>query len=253
MPRLFGTHKLLGTTNDMTYQKTKDGWRAKSKIAISGDRFKTAAGYARVRENMAEFSRAGKAGKLFRQAFSAVVGTVSDGRMSSRLTTAFLRIIKTDPVSDRGERSLLLGDLGSAAGFNFNAVTDFTTVFHPPYTAAVNRATGQATLTIPAFRLGDGIDIPEGASHARIFAGAALLDFEALTYVSDIKYAAEIDLGVENVAAITLSPQVTAASTQPLFIVVGIQYYLSTNGKLYPLNKSFNAMGLVKVDIDETP
>jgi len=87
----------------------------------------------------------------------------------------------------------------------------------------------------------------------RIFAGAALLDFEALNYVSDVKYAAELDLTVDNVPAITLSPQVAAASTLPLFIVVGVQYYINTNGKLYPLNKSFNAMGLVKVDIDETP
>ncbi|MDF2188330.1 hypothetical protein [Paraflavitalea sp. CAU 1676] len=115
----------------------------------------------------------------------------------------------------------------------------------------MNRVTGLTTISIPAFQINDGIDLPEGATYARIFAGAALLDFNALTYVSEIKYATELDLSDESVSAITLSPQVTAASTLPLFVVVGIQYYISTNSKLYPLNKSFNAMGLVKVDLNE--
>ena len=71
----------------------------------------------------------------------------------------------------------------------------------------MNRVTGLTTISIPAFQINGGIDIPEGATHARVFAVAALLDFNALTYVSEIKYATELDLTDGSVSAITLSPQ----------------------------------------------
>lgn len=249
MPKQKGTHRLLGTTGDMTYQKTADGYLAKEKLHISSDKFKTSESYARVRENIAEFGRAGKAGKLLRLAFQAILKKTADGRMSSRLTTEFLRIIKSDPVSDRGQRAILLGDIGTMVGFDFNVSQGLVQAFHPPFTSAVNRATGQVTITVPTFQVRDGFTIPLGATHARLVAGAALLDFDAGTHVSNVAYSTDLVLGEESVAAINLTPQVTAASTLPVFVVLGIQYYMSTNSKLYDLNKAFNALSLVNIDI----
>lgn len=249
MPKQKGTHRLLGTTGDMTYSKTKDGYIAKEKLHINSDRFKNSEGYARVRENIAEFGRAGKAGKLLRIAFQAAIKVTADSRMSSRLTTEFLRIIKTDPVSDRGQRAVLLGEIDTMPGFEFNAGLSFAQTFHPPFTTSVNRQTGQVTIAVPAFQVRDGFSIPEGATHARLIAGVALLDFDKGVHFSNLQYSADMVLGEESVAALNLTAQVPAASTLPLFTVLGIQYFISTNAKLYPLNKAFNAMSLVSIDM----
>jgi hypothetical protein len=46
-----------------------------------------------------------------------------------------------------------------------------------------------------------------------------------------------------------LMSAVTAESTHPLFLAVGIEFYQSINGVEYPLkNGGFNALSIVKVD-----
>ncbi|WP_197428779.1 hypothetical protein [Phnomibacter ginsenosidimutans] len=48
--------------------------------------------------------------------------------------------------------------------------------------------------------------------------------------------------------ALTLSNTVTAASTKPLFLVLGIEFYQEVNGSMYSLkNGTYNALALVKV------
>lgn len=251
MAKQKGHHRILGTTGDMTYQKTQDGYTVKEKLHISPEKFKHSEKYARVRENMAEFARAGKASRLFRTAVMALLKTHADTRMISRLTTQFLRVIKSDPVSDRGQRSLLLGELDTMTGFEFNVSNPLSEPFHTPYTVAVSRATGQCTVDIPAFQIRDAISIPEGATHCRLSAAAVLLDFDKQTYFSNVKTSTDLALSEESVAAITLTPVVPALPTLPLFMLLGVEFFMVTNGKPYTLNKAFNALRLVALDLDE--
>ncbi len=49
-------------------------------------------------------------------------------------------------------------------------------------------------------------------------------------------------------AVITLVNTVTANSTHPLFLALGIEFYQEVNGQMYPLkNGAFNPLSLVKV------
>jgi hypothetical protein len=49
-------------------------------------------------------------------------------------------------------------------------------------------------------------------------------------------------------AVLTLTNTVTAASTHPLFLALGIEFYQEVNGTMYPLkNGSYNALSLVAV------
>ena len=42
---------------------------------------------------------------------------------------------------------------------------------------------------------------------------------------------------------------VTPASTKPLFLAVGVEFYQEINGQMYPLkNGAFNPLSLAKVD-----
>ena len=66
MARQKGLIKLKGTMGDITFYRTADGYMAREKGGISAERMRTDPAFQRTRENMAEFGRAGKAGKVLR-------------------------------------------------------------------------------------------------------------------------------------------------------------------------------------------
>ncbi|MBO9565368.1 MAG: hypothetical protein J7621_21505 [Niastella sp.] len=249
MPKQKGTHRLLGTTGDMTYQKTQDGYTAREKTHINGDKIRTSDAYARTRENMAEFGRSGKASKLLRAALSKLIKNGADTRMTSRLTGTFSRIIKTDPVNDRGQRVVTEGNILLLEAFDFNINAALITTFATPVSSTINRTTGVCTVNISAVILSEIVTAPEGTTHLRIVTGAAELDFEREHYIS--AFSASSDLPVSNVEtpALTLTAQVTAQSQLPLFLVMGVQFIQVVNGKVYPLkNGAFNPLTIVKID-----
>jgi len=66
----------------------------------------------------------------------------------------------------------------------------------------------------------------------------------------------EILLGTQTEDVITLTNALTAGSTSPLFLVLGVEFYQEVNGTFYPLNSgSYNALAIVAVDgsLDEQP
>lgn len=249
MPKQKGTHRLLGTTGDMTYKKTKDGYSAQEKTHISGDTIRNSPAYARTRENMAEFGRAGKASKVLRAAFAKLIKGTADTRMTSRLTTHFLRIVKSDPVNDRGERLVTEGDIMLLEGFDFNIDSLLFSTFTAPYTATIDRATGRCTIDVPPFVLDEALTPPEGATHIRMAAAAASVDFERSLFISHQEASPDLSIAAGTTPRLLLQTQVEVNSTFPLFLVLGIQFTQVVNGKPYLLNKgTSNAMSLVKID-----
>ena len=93
------------------------------------------------------------------------------------------------------------------------------------------------------------IAAPSGTTHYKIISGGAEVDFEAETY---IVATSETDiLPWDNVAtnAISQSNPVTPASTKPLFLILGVEFYQKINGQMYPLkNGAYNPLSIVKVD-----
>lgn len=50
-------------------------------------------------------------------------------------------------------------------------------------------------------------------------------------------------------AVISQTNAVTANSTKPLFLALGIEFYQEINGQMYPLkNGAFNPLSIAKVD-----
>lgn len=66
MAKQRGIIKREGTISDITFRKTKDGYLAKEKSLIAARKINSDPAFIRTRENMAEFGRAGRAGKLLR-------------------------------------------------------------------------------------------------------------------------------------------------------------------------------------------
>ncbi len=243
-----GILPLRGTMGNITFYKSKDGYLAREKGGIDAKRIATDPAFQRTRENGMEFGRAGKAGKLLRNAVRSLLQNASDSKMVSRLTRQMMKVIQADPVNPRGHRNVINGDASLLEGFEFNITGKLSTTLYVPYTSTINRVSGALSVTIPSFVPANMITAPAGTTHFRLNTAGAGIDFELGIYTSEITNSADIAWDNENTIALTHSHAVNPNSTQPLFILLGIEFFQEVNGSMYPLkNGAFNALAIIKV------
>ncbi|OPZ16571.1 MAG: hypothetical protein BWZ05_01845 [Bacteroidetes bacterium ADurb.BinA245] len=249
MARQKGIIKLDGTIGDITFYKSKDGYLAREKGGIPADRIANDPAFQRTRENGAEFGRAGKAGKVLRNAIRALLQNASDSRMVSRLTTEMVRVIQEDVTNTRGLRNVIDGEAELLAGFEFNISGKLGTTLYAPFTATVDRAAGTLVANIPAFVPLNMVAAPGGTTHFKIVSAGAEVDFENESFVADSQATAILPWDANPTAVINLNNAVTANSTHPLFLMLGIEFYQQVNGQMYPLkNGAYNALAIADVD-----
>jgi hypothetical protein len=248
MAKQRGIIKLQGTIGDITFVKTKDGYIAKEKTQMNASRMATDAAFQRTRENAAEFGRAGKAGKLLRNAIRPLLQNAKDSRVTSRLTKEMMKVIKADATSTRGMRNVVDGEAVFLQGFEFNINAAISSTLYTQPIATINRVAGQLEVTIPAFIPKNDMLIPDGATHYKMVSSAAEIDFEADTFLAETKNTDALPWDDTLTQPVTLKTNVTPNSTHPLFLVLGIQFFQQVNNVNYSLkNGAFNALSLVKV------
>ena len=248
MAKQKGIIKLDGTIGGITFYKSQDGYLAREKGGVPADRIANDPNFQRTRENGAEFGRAGKAGKLLRNSIRAMLQNGSDSRMVSRLTQKMVEVIQEDATNPRGLRNVIDGEAELLEGFEFNISGKLGTTLYAPYTSTIDRVAGTLAVSIPAFVPLNMIAAPGGSTHFKIVSAGAEIDFENETFVVATSETAVLPWDTTATAVINLSNAVTANSTQPLFLALGIEFYQEVNGQMYPLkNGAFNALSLVKV------
>jgi hypothetical protein len=248
MAKQDGIFQIKGTIDNVTFYKTRNGYEIRKKTSFTGDRIFTDPGFERTRENMSEFARAAKAGKVFRVAFNSLVQNAKDSRLPNRLTAQMSKVIKTDAVNSRGQRTVASGMVEQMQGFNCNKDAELNTAVYAPYTATIDRATGDMTVSIPSFIPADTIVAPSGTTHFKIVSAAAEIDFDNEVSITDEKSSATLPWNRTATAALNLANSVSANSTHPLFLLLGIQFYQEVNGDYYSLKSGiYNALAVVKV------
>lgn len=254
MARQKGLIKLKGTLGDITFYKSGDGFLVREKGSLDRNRIQNDPNFQRTRENGSEFGRAGKAGKVLRTAFRPLLLNASDSRMVSRLHQQMMKVIQADAVSVRGMRNVIDGETELLAGFEFNSRGTLGNSLYAPYTAAIDRATGAYTLTVPPFVPNQMVTVPEGTTHFKIMYGAASIDFETEQYEVALGESALIPWDGVLTADLSETLNLTANSTHPLFLVAGIAFYQEVNGQQYSLrNGAYNPLSIVQVDGVPTP
>ena len=249
MARQKGIIKLKGTIGDITFYKTQDGHLAREKGGIDASRIASDPAFQRTRENGSEFGRAGKAGKLLRTALRPLLINSADGRMVSRLTQAMVKVIQADLVSDRGLRNVIDGEAELLFGFEFNIRGKLGTSLFATFVATIDRVAGEISVDIASFIPANMIAAPSGTTHFKIISGGAEVDFEAETFVVATSETAILPWDATPTAVINQVNAVTAASTKPLFLALGVEFYQQINGTMYPLkNGAFNPLSVAKVD-----
>ena len=250
MAKQKGIIKLDGTIGGITfYKSTQDGYLAREKGGVSADKIANDPAFQRTRENGEEFGRAGKAGKLLRNSIRAMLQNASDSRMVGRLTQKMVEVIQEDATNPRGQRNVIDGEAELLAGFEFNISGKLGTTIYAPYTSTIDRVAGTLAVNIPAFVPLNMIAAPGGSTHFKIVSAGAEVDFENETFIVATSETAVLPWDTTATAVINLSNAVTANSTHPLFLALGIEFYQEVNGQMYPLkNGAYNALALAKVD-----
>ena len=249
MAKQTGIIKLKGTIGGISFYKTGDGHLAREKGGVDKSRIQNDPAFQRTRENGSEFGRAGKGGKVLRNAIRVLLQNAKDKRVVSRLTKDLVAIVKTDAVNDRGLRNLQDGNLSLLEGFEFNLNGKLGSTLFAAYAKAFDRVTGDATLTIAAFSPTIRIAAPNGTTHFKVVMGASELDFVNETSTFENDATAILPYSAADTAPIALTASITAASILPVVQVLGIEFYQEVNGQMYALkNGAYNALSVVTID-----
>ena len=248
MARQKGIIKLKGTIGDITFYKTKDGHLAREKGGIDASRIANDPAFQRTRENGSEFGRAGKAGKILRTALRQVLINSSDGRMVSRLTQAMTKVIQADATNPRGLRNVIDGEAELLAGFEFNIGGKLGTTLFAPFVGTIDRVSGLIGLSMAPFVPTTMIAAPSGTTHFKIISAGAAIDFEAETFEVVNSETAILPWDINPTVAIDHDNSISANSSHPLFLALGVEFYQEVNGQMYPLkNGAYNPLSLVQV------
>ena len=250
MPKLSGMIKIQGSADDLTFFKTRTGYKWRKQVKMEKDRMATDPAFARTRENNREFTSAAGNAKLLRRALALQLKEVNDGSMFRRLFSALLKITKSDPVSDRGSRNAALGDLSLLKDFDFNSTALLDKILVTGITTTTDRVNGKHEVKVNPFTPSKQVEFPGGATHFKIISMAVDIDFVLGDTQTSAAESASIPVMQNTPVAVPEQQHVlSAGSTHPLLLVVGIVFLMEVNGKEYPLNdKSFNALRILAAD-----
>lgn len=242
--------KFRGKIGDISFYKDRNlGFQARMKGGVDGDRVRTDPAFERTRENMAEFGRAVRTGKMLRQQLNTVLFSFTDKTVANRLTSLIHRIQKADPDSPRGERTLLQENAGMLRGFEFNRGVQLSTVYQNELVPTYDAINEVAILEVPAFNPQIALASFPGATHVQFVLAAAELDLE-----SDFPAKAEVVRSdyiplIGQFSGETLEAPLSVSSDNSVYILVGIAVFQEANGQYYPLNNGeYNALTIAKVE-----
>ncbi|MGY6521526.1 MAG: hypothetical protein ACXIUD_07350 [Mongoliitalea sp.] len=239
---------LNGNIGRLNFFKNRDGYQAREKGGVSKSRIMTDPRYARTRENIAEFTTNAAAVKLLKDTIRPALIKISDPRLHQRLVRRMLEILRTDPVNIRGERQVFEGNWQLIQGLDMNVKANLASVLKQEITYTNSETDWQ--VTIPPFQPSDFVWIPEGATHFRIFAVGASVDFLSLERTFLMDSSEEIPVsGLTPAISLTIA-KATLVNPHKVFLL-GMEFLQLVNGQHYALsNGAHNAASIVLAEND---
>lgn len=248
MARQEGQMKITGTMGNFIYFRRGDKYFVKLKPHVDPKHLTKNPGSERQRQNMMEFGRAGKAGKLIFLAFATSHYMAKDMNLCAHLLREAHKVIKSDNHNAPGQRNVTDGETTLMEGFEFNENAPLRNVLISPFTASIDRATGVMSVTIHELNLQKMVKAPAPATHFMIQIAGASLDFVHQQHVSEVTHSPEFPLKGSLPEQLSLSVQLPRNNLHPLFLALRVSFLQEHNGVIKPLNTiTHNAMAFVKV------
>jgi hypothetical protein len=249
MPKQVGPIKFAGTLGDLTYYKKDGEYFVKSKSEIPASRIASEPEFRRVRENNEDFKTTVTAAQLLSSVIREQSNRSYDNKLYQRAFKRCRAVLEADLVNPRGTRTVADGDLYLFEGFEFNRHASLGLTLELEITPAIDRVAGELEISLPAYIPEDKINPPQDATHFKVVAIAAEVDFAANEMSAVSQASAFVPLNGTATAPLTLTCAVTPASTKPLFLIAGIEFYKNTPAANYLLNNgAHNAFTILKID-----
>ncbi len=251
MARQVSLVKFEGKIGDLSFYKDKRGYQARMKGGPTKEQINSDPRFQRTKENGVEFGRAANAAKGLRKQLRELLNQGADAQFPNRLTGRMNRILRADEVNGRGDRQVLVENLGQLVGLECNLKSQLSEVFFVKSRPVYDRASGTGSLELPEMIAKNQIKVLSGATHVQVQLVAAEFDAQNLEAegisVSRSSYLdiAKSDSSPAESLTLQLQPQPDSA----VLILMGISYFQFVNGGYYPLaNGLFNALTFVQVN-----
>ncbi len=178
MGKLTGLIEFTGKIDGLSFYEMNGKIIVRKTGGFDGEKIKSEANYARVRENSSEFAHCAKIGKYFRSSIHKYLKKLNIPYVHNRVLGLFQEISRLDLVSARGKRTVFNGlqsedAKGIIERFGFDKNLPFNSIF--PIKYAVDLLEGN--LVVPNFssRL---LKKVQAATHANLQFVVVGLDFE---------------------------------------------------------------------------
>jgi len=250
MAKQKGIMPFTGSLGEVTGRKVNGEFIIQTKSSLTGDRVKNDPRFAGSMKTANEFGLSNTGLKLLRRTFKAALVDCCDPQMHHRLKRRLRKMLNGDTISTKGERNLLCGDIEILNGFWWNKNLSISDAIAANYEVSVDRKSGIVTFHIPSFVPKDELRGMVNATHFRIIASAAEMNWKedgplAKLYKTDY-------MRFNNVPTNALDCMIALSegSTLPIISCLSIVWYQEIAGEKEALKDlSFNTAGIVDVDV----
>jgi len=174
-----------------------------------------------------ELIQAARAAKLIRTICCCGPIIMQRDRSRFRHLSKFIlqHVIKSDKFNKAGQRRLLNGKLHLLERYELDPDALFSQHVRASHTSRIDWGSGKMSVYFPSFVPSLQINGPENATHCRIIAVAAALNFNYYNATIDAATSPIIPITKKPVPAFTLNLQVPPKDGQALLLIMGITYF----------------------------
>ena len=234
MGKLKGIIQFTGKLDGLSFYEVNGKIVVRKTGGFDGDKIKTDANYARVRENSSEFAHCAEMGKYFRNSLQPYLKQLHIPYVHNRVLGLFQQLSRLDVVSARGKRSVINGLQTVEAKrvierFEFNKNLSFDTVF--PFTYAVDLLEGN--LIVSNFNSRLLKKVPH-TTHTTLQLVVVGLDFEHQnSFVQNSSN--KITLSLQNATAVDLEFSCALPESPNVFVLLHLEFFQRVNAVDYDL------------------
>lgn len=216
---------IRGTIDHLTFRNTPEGKIVGKKTGPTREQVLTHERFARTRCNAREFKQAIEDATLLRQALGRALDGVRCTTLNGHMNGLLYAVACQDTQRDLGSRCAAGGAISIMTGFNFNKNLALVTALPFSFEHNLDAVAGVMQVEIPSFTAYKKKAFPKEATHFRIVAGGAVVNFANRTHTRHIACSELLLLGRKTPGPIGFACALPVGQDDVLVQVLGIQLY----------------------------
>lgn len=227
--------KLEGKLGDVSFRKTKKGYKAYQKTNVKQSSLLTSPKAEHILQLQREFTRASTYSKMLKDALRPVASHCQDQYLFAKLNAITRRVIIADTQHNEGDRVMNPAIAFELQNFDINTNVPLDTVLYAPMSFVFDAPSLSATLSMPPFKTNDYFKFQQEATHAKLKLSLVFVNFETGKAVVASEYAAtnlQKKSETENIDLVVSASNLPTEEFAGAYAVLllGVEFYRSVNG-----------------------